>query len=260
MRTPLVAGNWKMNMSIREAVNLVKTIAAGVRGLGEVDVVVCPPFTVLDAVRSTLEKTNIGLGAQNMYSEPEGAFTGEISPNMLKEVGCRYVILGHSERRKIFKERDELINKKVLAALKYNLIPIVCIGETLEERERGETMPVIERQFRDSLKGIEKSDWKKTVMAYEPVWAIGTGKNATAGQAEEVHARIRALLKSAGGDVADEIRVIYGGSIKPENFSEIIAQPNVDGGLVGGASLKAESFIEIVKRAVPKKEPSEARR
>ena len=187
-----------------------------------------------------------------MFYETEGAFTGEVSPVMLKDLSCRFVILGHSERRAIFGEKDSLINKKVLTALKYNLVPIVCVGESLEERERGETEQVIQRQFEGSLKDLAPSDWKRTVIAYEPVWAIGTGKTAMPTQAEEVHSFIRELLASRAKEIAEEVRILYGGSIKPDNFSKIIAQPNVDGGLVGGASLKAESFIEIVKAAIPK--------
>ena len=247
MRTRLIVGNWKMNLVPREAANLVKSINAGVRGLGGVEVVVCPPFTSLAAASTALEKSNLGLGAQNMYCEPEGAFTGEISPLMLKDLGCRFVILGHSERRAIFGEKDSLINKKALTALKYNLIPIVCVGESLEERERGETEQIIQRQFDGSFKDFMVNDWKRTVIAYEPVWAIGTGKTALPSQAEEVHAFIRELLASRFSEVADEVRILYGGSIKPDNFGKIIAQPNVDGGLVGGASLKAADFTRIVK-------------
>jgi len=254
MRTPLIVGNWKMNLVAREAVNLVQSIHAGVRKLNGVEVVVCPAFTALSPAFSALGQSNIGLGAQNMYYETEGAFTGEISPMMLKDLGCRFVILGHSERRAIFGEPDSFINKKVLAALKYNLIPIVCVGESLEEREGGETEQVIQRQFEGSLKDLTANDWKRTVIAYEPVWAIGTGKTATPMQAEEVHSFIRELISSRVKEIAEEIRILYGGSIKPDNFGKIIAQPNIDGGLVGGASLKAESFIEIVKAAVPKSE------
>ncbi|MBI4431401.1 MAG: triose-phosphate isomerase [Candidatus Omnitrophica bacterium] len=256
MRTPLIVGNWKMNLNTREATNLVKSIFAGVRGLGGIEVVVCPSYTALSAVSSALEKTNIGLGAQNMYTEPEGAFTGEISPLMLKDLGCRFVILGHSERRAVFGEKDALINKKVLTALKYSIVPIVCVGETLEEHERRETEQVIQRQFEGTFKDLTATDWKRTVIAYEPVWAIGTGRTAMPSQAEEAHAFIRELLASRVNEVADEVRILYGGSIKPDNFGKIMAQPNVDGGLVGGASLKAESFIEIVKSSLPKNETS----
>jgi len=260
MKTPLIVGNWKMHMVNREAINLVNVIHSGIREVRSIEIIVCPPFTALAAVAPHIENTNIELGAQNMYQKQEGAFTGEISPLMLKDVGCRYVILGHSERRRLLAERDSFVNKKVRLAIKYNLIPIACIGETLEERESHQTMEVIERQFHGSFKGLSEADWKRTVIAYEPIWAIGTGKTATPEQAEEVQAHIRGLLEKAAPHVAGEIRILYGGSIKPDNITELMAKPNIDGGLVGGASLKGESFIQIIKGALSKKEESALRK
>lgn len=249
MRKPLIAGNWKMNKTISEAVTLVNTIKAGVHQVSGVDILVCPPFTALSSVAESLDRSNIELGAQNMYSATEGAFTGEISPQMIKDIGARYVILGHSERRQIFKESDDMINKKVLLALQYNLVPIVCIGETLSERERGVTEEVIKRQFEGSLKGLTKDQITSVVIAYEPVWAIGTGKTATPQQAEEVHKFIRTLLSSAyDATVSDNIRILYGGSVKPENVAELMRKENIDGGLIGGAALKGESFIQLVTK------------
>jgi len=247
MRKPLIAGNWKMYKTIDEAVNLVNTIKAGVHQISGVDVVVCPPFTALQSVVEALDRSTIELGAQNMYSATEGAFTGDISPLMIKDIGCRYVILGHSERRSIFKETDAIINEKVKIALQYNLVPILCIGETLQERERGKAKDVVRRQLDESLKDVLKSDMSNVVIAYEPVWAIGTGKTATPAQAEEVHRYIRQQLKQTyDASVADSIRILYGGSVKPENVIDLMKQENIDGGLIGGAALKAESFIQLV--------------
>ncbi len=249
MRRPLIAGNWKMNKTIPEAVNLINTIKAGVYQVSGVEVLVCPPFTALSAISKCLDRTTIELGAQNMYSATEGAYTGEISPQMLKDIGCRYVILGHSERRSYFKETDGMINKKVLLALKYNLVPIVCVGETLEERERGVTKEVVRRQFEGSLKGLTKSQAEGVVIAYEPVWAIGTGRTATPQQAEEVHKYIRQLLSQTyDRTLSENIRILYGGSVTPDNITDLIKKDNIDGGLVGGASIKAESFIQIVMK------------
>jgi triosephosphate isomerase len=247
MRKPLIAGNWKMNKTIDEAVSLVNTIKSGVHHVNGVDIVVCPPFTALSAVNEALDRSNVGLGAQNMYSETDGAFTGEVSPLMIKDIGCRYVILGHSERRSIFKETDAVINAKVKTALQYNLIPIVCVGETLEEREKGAAKDVVRKQMQESLKGLSKDDMQNVVIAYEPVWAIGTGKTATPAQAEEVHRFIRQLLnQSFDATVSESVRILYGGSMKPENVAELMKQENIDGGLIGGAALKGESFIQLV--------------
>jgi triosephosphate isomerase len=238
-----------MYKTIDEAVNLVNTIKAGVHQIAGVDVLVCPPFTALKSVVDVLDRSNIEVGAQNMYSATDGAFTGEISPLMIKDIGCRYVILGHSERRSIFKETDAMINAKVKIALQYNIIPILCIGETLQEREKGIAKEVVSRQLNDSLKDISASDMSSVVIAYEPVWAIGTGKTATPAQAEEVHRFIRQQLKQTyDASVADSTRILYGGSVKPENVVDLMKQENIDGGLIGGASLKAESFIQLVSK------------
>ena len=248
MRKPMIAGNWKMNKTISEAVNLVNTIKAGVHTTSGVDIVVAPTFVSLSAVSDLLDNTNIDLSAQNMYSAADGAYTGEISPLMLKDVKCRYVILGHSERRTIFKETDSMINGKVKLALEYNLIPILCVGETLEEREKGITEKTVQEQLEGSLKGLTSEQMRNVIIAYEPVWAIGTGKTATPEQAEEVHAFIRKrLVAMFDKGVGEATRVLYGGSVKPENIAELMRKDNIDGGLIGGASLKAESFIQLVQ-------------
>jgi len=246
VRRLLIAGNWKMHKTVQEAVELVRELKELVSDVKDRDILVCPPFTALYAVSRELEGSNIALGAQNMFYEEKGAFTGEISPLMVKDVGCSYVILGHSERRHIFSETDELINKKVLSAVNHGLIPILCVGETLQEREEDKTKEVIERQVKEGLKGLNETS--EFVIAYEPVWAIGTGKTATPELAEEVHSFIREILAEMfGKEKADSIRILYGGSVKPENAAGLMSQPNIDGSLVGGASLKAESFAKIVK-------------
>lgn len=251
MRKPFIAGNWKMFKSIGEAVNLVNTIKAGVYRITDCDVVICPPFTALAAVSKIIEDSRIELGAQNMYPETEGAFTGEISPTMLKDVGCRYVILGHSERRLLFKETDSFVNQKVKTALKYSLLPIVCIGETLEQRDARQMFEVVKSQFDHSLKELGKEDISKVIIAYEPVWAIGTGKTASPEQAEQMHSYVRRLLNEKyGEEIASRISIIYGGSVKPDNIEALMRKPNVDGALVGGASLKAESFAQIVLQSI----------
>lgn len=253
MRKPLIAGNWKMFKTVQEAVNLVNTVKAGVHQIIDCDVVVCPPFTCLSTVNPLLDGTRIQLGAQNMHFEKEGAFTGEVSPLMLKDLGCRYVILGHSERRALFGETDGLINKKVKAALTFSLVPIVCVGESLEERESGKAKETVKKQFEGTFKDLNAEQFEKLVIAYEPVWAIGTGKTATPEQAQEMHELIRELIaQRTGKETASKIRILYGGSIKPENIAGLMAQPDVDGGLVGGACLKAESFIQIVSSSVTK--------
>ncbi len=250
MRTPIVAGNWKMNKTAREAAAL----AAGVRGLLDgldgVECVLCPPFTSLRAVREALSGSRIGLGAQNVHWEASGAFTGEISAPMLVEESCAYVIVGHSERRQYFGETDETVNRRARAALAAGLKPIVCVGETLAEREAGATFVVVERQVRQGLAGLSAADWDRVVIAYEPVWAIGTGRTATAAQAQEVHARIRGLLRELAGAAAERIRIQYGGSVKADNAAELFGQPDIDGGLIGGASLQAETFAAICRAAV----------
>lgn len=242
-----------MNLTREAGIALAREIVAGISGKQQADVAVCPPFVYLDAVQAALKGSSIGLGAQNMYHEKEGAFTGETSAAMLLDVGCNYVILGHSERRHVLGETDEQINKKVLAALAAKLIPIVCVGETLAEREGGQTQSVIHRQFTASLAGLSAEQMTQSVIAYEPVWAIGTGRNATPQQAEEVHADLRRLIESRyNSQVASSVRIQYGGSVKPENAGELLSQPNIDGALVGGASLKAASFLGIVAAAKPK--------
>ena len=251
MRRPLIAGNWKMYKTIPEAINLVNIIKAGVHKATDCDVVVCPTFTALAAVSEAIRESKIDLGAQDIFHETEGAFTGEISPIMLKDVGCRYVIIGHSERRQYFKETNELVNKKTIAALKYNLVPIVCVGETLEEREARKAFEVVKKQFDESFKNLKPDDIERVVIAYEPVWAIGTGRTATPEQAEQMHSYIRRLLNEQYGEqIGERIKILYGGSVKPDNITQLMSKPNVDGALVGGASIKAESFIQIVNNAV----------
>ncbi len=246
MRKLLIAGNWKMHKTVPEALELVRELKTLVSDVTDRDILVCPPFTALHPVGRELEGSNIALGGQNMFYEEEGAFTGEISPLMLKDVGCSYVILGHSERRHIFGETDDLINKKVISAAKHRLTPILCVGETLEERESGETEKVVERQVREGLKGL--SPESELVIAYEPVWAIGTGKTATPELAQEVHSFIRSILSDIfGEEKAERTRILYGGSVKPQNAKGLLEMPDIDGALVGGASLKAESFAKIVK-------------
>lgn len=248
MRKPFIAGNWKMNTNQRGALALASGLKDRLAGVDTVDVAVCPPFVYLAAVGAALSSSNIALGAQNLYHERNGAFTGEISGDMLKDVGCSYVILGHSERRHILGETDDLINKKVRAAIDGGLLPIFCVGELLEEREAGRTHDVVSEQVKNGLEGIDTERALAVTVAYEPVWAIGTGKTATAEQAQEVHAMIRALLGELfGADVAQEMRIQYGGSAKPNNTAELMANPDVDGLLVGGASLKVEDFAAMVQ-------------
>ena len=243
----ILAGNWKMNKTIREAKEFVSLLINSLAGFKDFEIIIAPPFTALSEISDMVRGTNIKLASQNMYHEEKGAFTGEISPVMLKEIGVEYVILGHSERRHIFGEWDELINAKVKSALKHGLVPILCVGEKLEEREKGLTFNVVERQVRMGLYGLEPDEVEKVIIAYEPVWAIGTGKVARPWQAQEVQSYIRNLLKEMYGEkTARRVRILYGGSIKPDNFLPIIAQPDVDGGLVGGASLK-ESFVELAR-------------
>jgi triosephosphate isomerase (TIM) len=253
MRRPFIAGNWKMNLTRDESVKLARAIATQLPAKTDAEVAVCPPFVYLDAVREALKGSAVGWGGQDMYHEKEGAFTGEISGRMLADVGCRYVILGHSERRHILGETDQQVNRKLQAALAAGLIPIVCVGETLAEREGGQTESVIHGQFAGSLAGLTAEQMPQVVIAYEPVWAIGTGKNATPQQAEEVHADLRRLIESRyNSHIAASVRIQYGGSVKPDNAAELLAQPNIDGALVGGASLKADSFLGIVAAAKPK--------
>ena len=247
-RLPFIAGNWKMNKTVGEAIDLVRELKAALAGVKEVEVAVAPPFTALYAVWKELEGSSIRLAAQNLYWEEKGAFTGEVSPLMLKEVGCHYVIIGHSERRQFFGETDETVNRRIKATLSQGLKVIFCIGETLSEREKGKTFSVIERQVEVGLKGFGDKEIENMVVAYEPVWAIGTGKTATPEQAEEVHRFIRGKLeKLYSREVSDKIRIQYGGSVTPKNVKGLMSQGNIDGALVGGASLKAESFSKIVR-------------
>jgi len=244
MRRPLLAGNWKMFKTVVEAADLVKKLDSLTKDVKDRTIAVFPPYPNLEAVSRALEKSDIGVGGQNLHWEEQGAFTGEVSAQMLKAVGCTYVIIGHSERRQYFGETDETVNKKLLAALKHCLFPIVCVGETLSERESGTTFKVIERQIKEGLKSLVIGQWSSIIIAYEPVWAIGTGKVATKEQAQEVHAFIRKLLPA---EVAQNVRILYGGSVKPDNVKDLMAQADIDGALVGGASLKADDFAAIVK-------------
>jgi len=249
MRRPFVAGNWKMNMERTSAVALAKAIAEGAGAYPQVDIAVCPPFVYLEAVAQAIAGSPIALGAQNLYPEPKGAFTGEISGPMLKDIGCQFVILGHSERRAMG-ESSEFVNEKVFAALECGLKPIICVGETLRQRKEGKTLAVVRRQIDGSLSGLSREQMEQCVIAYEPVWAIGTGENATPEQAEEVQAEIRRLLTERFGKaVADSVRIQYGGSVKASVAADIFQKPNVDGGLIGGASLKADEFLGIVAAA-----------
>lgn len=249
-RKKLIAGNWKMNKTSADGVALVRDIVVAVGKQSDVEVVVCPPFTGLESAGKALEGSNVKLGAQNMHFEASGAFTGEISAPMLRAIFATHVILGHSERRTIFGETDELVNKKVLAALKHQLRPIFCVGETLAERESGSTLKVVQTQLERGLDGVSKELAASVVIAYEPVWAIGTGKVATTEQAQEVHAFIRGLLTNLFTEsVAQKLRILYGGSMKPSNAPELLSQKDIDGGLIGGASLEARSFVELVTAA-----------
>ena len=247
-RLPFIAGNWKMNKTVGEALDLVRKLKALISNIEGVEVAVAPPFTALYAVHKEIEGTSIQLSAQNLFYEEKGAYTGEISPMMLKEVGCHYVIIGHSERRQFFGEMDETVNRRIKAALGQGLKVVFCVGETLKEREEGRTFSVIERQVEGGLRKLEKMEIKGIVIAYEPVWAIGTGKTATPDQAEEVHRFIRERLeKLYSREMAECIRIQYGGSVTPENIKGLMGQENIDGALVGGASLKAEIFSKIVR-------------
>lgn len=250
LRKKLIAGNWKMNKTSADASSLVQELVTEVGRVTDVDIVVCPPFTSLEVVGKAIEGSSIKLGAQNMHHEASGAFTGEVSASMLRAIFTNYVILGHSERRTYFGEKDVDVNKKTLAALKNQLKPIVCVGETLAEREAGTTLKVVQTQTEAALEGVSKELATNVVIAYEPVWAIGTGKVATTEQAQEVHAFIRSLLVKLFGDaVAQKVRILYGGSMKPSNAPELLSQKDIDGGLIGGASLEARSFSDLVKAA-----------
>ena len=250
-RRLIIAGNWKMNKTVHEAVDLVHGLKRELNGVKEVDIVVCPPFTALGEVSKAIIESNIRLGAQNMSEQNYGAYTGEIAAGMLRDLSVRYVILGHSERRQFQKETDALIAKKAAAAHAASLKPIVCVGETLAEREAGQMQTVVETQTRGSLAGLTPQQIEETVVAYEPVWAIGTGKTATSAQAQEVHAFIRRVIGQIAGEaVARKVRIQYGGSVKAANARELMGQPDVDGALVGGASLEERSFADIIKNTI----------
>jgi len=251
MRIPIIAGNWKLNKTVNESVELAKAIKQGVADVSNVDVVLCPPFTSLSKVNEIIDGTSVGLGGQDCYWQDKGAFTGEISPDMLKSAGCGYVIIGHSERRAMFNETNETVNKKIHAALAAGLKPIMCVGETLEERESNKTFDVVKDHVENGLVNITKDQMKDIIIAYEPVWAIGTGRNATPAQAEEVHAFIRKTISELyDSSVSEAVRIQYGGSVKPDNVTAIMSEKDVDGALVGGASLKQESFVDLIKKSV----------
>lgn len=250
MRQLIIAGNWKMHKTVAEAVSFVQDLKQRVNN-SQVEVVVCPTFTALAPVAEALKGSNIALAAQNMHWENQGAFTGEISPVMLKELGCKYVVLGHSERRQYFAETDEGVNKKTKAALEHELIPIVCVGETLEQREAGQTEQVVETQTRGALAGLSPEQVAGLVIAYEPVWAIGTGKTASDEDAQQVNGYIRKVIADQfGSSTAEAVRIQYGGSVKPSNAKGLMSQPDIDGGLVGGASLKVEDFVGIIENSL----------
>jgi triosephosphate isomerase len=254
IRKKLIAGNWKMNKTSADAVQLAQDLVTEIGKVVDIDIVICPPFTSLESVGKTIDGSTVKLGAQNMHHEASGAFTGETSAPMLRAFFATHVILGHSERRQFFGETDESVNKKVLAALKNQLRPILCVGETLAEREAGSTLKVVQTQLEAGLEGVSKDLATSVVIAYEPVWAIGTGKVATTEQAQEVHAFIRSLLTKLFGDpIAQKVRILYGGSMKPANAPELLAQKDIDGGLIGGASLETRSFVDLVKAAAAAK-------
>jgi triosephosphate isomerase len=249
-RRPLIAGNWKMNLNLDEAVSLVNAIADSISDLPEVDVLVAPPFTTINAVKKAIGHSKILLGAQNMHWEMSGAFTGEISGRMLQEIGCTHIILGHSERRMLFSETNEMIDLKMKSAVALGLTPVLCVGETIEQREAGQTFEVIEDQLAASLKNfrVNKDMPATAILAYEPVWAIGTGLTATPEQAQEIHYFIRKWIENSfNAELAQQVRILYGGSVKPDNVSDLMAEADIDGALVGGASLKADSFVQLIR-------------
>lgn len=251
MRTPVIAGNWKMNLLVGDALSLVEELKELLAEVTDVEIVVCPPYTALYPVGQALAGSTIALGGQDCYPVENGAYTGEISPSMLKDAGCAWTIVGHSERRRYFDETDGFLNRKLKFALASDLKVMFCVGETLEEREAGEMDDVLRRQVREGLEGLSEADFGRLLIAYEPVWAIGTGLTATPDQADEAHGFVRALVREQYGDTVSEgLRIQYGGSVKPENAVELMEKSNVDGALVGGASLKAESFASIVKAGV----------
>jgi triosephosphate isomerase len=250
MRKPFIAANWKLNNTVPEALKFITAFTADLKSAASVDVAIAPPFTALYAMGEAMDGTDFKLAAQNLYWEDAGAFTGEISAPLIKDLGCTYVIVGHSERRHLFGDTDEMVNRRLKAAIKHDLIPIMCVGETLEEREGNRTWDVVGRQLTQGLDGIDVAALVDFVVAYEPVWAIGTGKTATPDQAQEVHGLIRNFLKeSFGPETAGRIRILYGGSVKPSNSRELLGKPDIDGALVGGASLKPDQFAAIARSA-----------
>ena len=251
MRRPIIAGNWKMHKTVQDALDVAIGLKRKFYTFGEADIVICPAFTALGKVYDEISDSGIMLGAQDMYWEEEGAFTGEISPKMLKDVGVRYVIIGHSERRAYFGETDEAVNKKVKTALKYGMIPIMCIGERLEERDNGTTYEVLEKQLTRGLKDFTKEEVSRIIIAYEPVWAIGTGRTATPREAQEAHKFIRNFIeKHFEKETGSKIRIQYGGSVKPDNIAKLMAEEDIDGALVGGASLDVNTFVQIVENSI----------
>ncbi|MCF7873751.1 MAG: triose-phosphate isomerase [Candidatus Omnitrophica bacterium] len=250
MRKPFIAGNWKMNKIATEAADLVSKLKENVGSFKDADILICPPYTSLLAAQEAIKDSVIELGAQNMHWEANGAFTGEVSAAMLKDIGVKFVIIGHSERRKYFSETNQQVNKKIKAAISADLLPIVCVGESLEQREQQKEKEVVEKQLREGFDSLSQADLEKVTVAYEPVWAIGTGKTATGEQADQMHSFIREWFKKNFSDqAAEKLRVLYGGSVKPTNIKELIAKENIDGALVGGASLKPLDFTEIIKNS-----------
>jgi len=252
MRTPIIAGNWKMYKTVADTVKYVKEFRKMVNNVSGVEIVIAPPFTALHAAAEAARNSNVAIAAQDLYWEREGAFTGEISAQMIREAGAEYVIIGHSERRTLFGETDTAVNQKTIAAFAAGLTPIVCIGETLDQRDRNETMDVLDRQIKQGLEGLTGGQLAQLVIAYEPVWAIGTGRTASPAQAGEAHTHIRGRLRQwFGSEAADACHVIYGGSVKPENAKDLVGQADVDGALVGGASLDIRAFFDIVSNSRP---------
>jgi triosephosphate isomerase len=254
MRTPLIAGNWKMYKTASEAAALAVAVVKELSASAGIEVVMCPPFTALAAVRQVIAGSNIGLGAQNLHWAKEGAYTGEVSAAMLRDVGCRFVIVGHSERRQYFGETDDTVNRKGLAAMASGLAPIICVGETLSEREAGRAHGIVEAQVKGALSGFAPEQVRAVALAYEPVWAIGTGKTATPDQADEMHGHVRRTIAGLfGADIAQGVRILYGGSVKPDNAKDLLCRSEIDGALVGGASLQADSFVSIARSAMSNK-------
>lgn len=250
MKKPFIAGNWKMNLCLKDAITLAETIKTKTENVSNVDIGICPSFVFLGDIAKVVKGSNIRLGSQNMHSKESGAYTGEVSGQMIKDIGCSHVIIGHSERRHVFGETDEFINKKLKSAFSFQLAPIFCVGETLEERGHGKTTDIIDNQLREGLRDINYENIKTLTIAYEPVWAIGTGKSASPEQANEVHTFIRKFItKEYGEEIAEGMVIQYGGSVKPDNINDLLLQTDIDGALTGGASLESESFLKIIEIA-----------